>query len=110
MDSVIKFLENFLGRDLMYLIGGSSVIVSFAYLFNITTLNTLDFGPLLFIAGISYVLGYLISDGISLTPITSMGKFEPNRFIRCLFKKYAGTAWETPSASFDMAKALVDVH
>ena len=66
MNEIIKAFSRFIGRDIPYLLGGASVIFSGAYLFGIS-FNEKIFTPyLVFICGVSYVVGFAIQEVFSL--------------------------------------------
>lgn len=73
MDGIIKALGKFLTRDIMYVIGGLSFLLSFSYAFGFI-LNYLDILlenniAFLVFLGISYVTGYINQEILSFTPI-----------------------------------------
>lgn len=89
MDSFVKAVEKFLTRDLLYILGGGSLIFSILYYFNIALPEKLESYQIIFGAGIAYVLGYIIQEIISLTPILTTSHFKPNRFVRWLYKRFS---------------------
>ena len=91
---VAESLSYFVTRDVLYVVGGSSVILSFAYLLD--RLPTSDLFAVWYLlgAGIAYVVGYAIQDGLSFTPIITIRPvIHPNRIVRELYKRLTGTPW-----------------
>lgn len=90
MNELVKALKNFIVRDIIYIIGGVSVILSFLYLFNridiiVKETHTAIY---LFIAGIAYVIGYCLQDTFSLFGIvTTASYFKPCRLQKWLYKR-----------------------
>ena len=66
MNELIKTLKNFLVRDLIYIIGGSTVIICLSYSFGILCKSSLPTPYYLFIVGIAYAIGYTIQEIFSL--------------------------------------------
>lgn len=62
MNELVKALKNFIVRDIIYILGGASVIISFLYLFGKIDIIRKETPTVifLFIAGIGYVIGYSI--------------------------------------------------
>jgi hypothetical protein len=87
VNELINVLRRFIARDLVFLIGGGSVVGSFLYTF--TCLPTPDEHVVLFLflGGVSYVVGYVVQDGfalLGLVPTTN-----PRRLPRWLARLYA---------------------
>ena len=88
MNSVIKALQQFLTRDLLYVLGGSSILLSIGWYFGLAVPEKSNNAILFFVIGIAYVIGYLIQELVSLTPILTTSHFEPNKFISWLYQKF----------------------
>lgn len=110
MGELISALKNFISRDLLYVVGGGSVISSFLYLFDrISFLQTAPVPVWLFGAGLAYVLGYAIQEGLSLTGlVTSAYVTQPGSLVRWLYKKFTNDEWINPS-SLKVSEAEVTV-
>lgn len=87
MESIVKALQQFLTRDLLYILGGGSVILCVLSLFEIAV-PTLTNPQAIFVAGIAYVVGYVIQEIISFTPILTTAHFKPNGLVRFLYRKF----------------------
>ncbi len=72
MDELIKALGRFVARDLVFIVGGSTVILSTVYSFGRLSAVDLSVPYYLLGAGFSYVLGYAIQGLFGLTPILTM--------------------------------------
>jgi hypothetical protein len=105
MSELIKALGRFVARDLIYVIGGATVILSFLYLFNRLSSDELPLAYSLFGAGLAYVVGYTIQDTWCLMRVVTMADyFEPNRFVRWLYLRFTREEWH-PIERFDTYRA-----
>ena len=94
MSELIKALGRFVARDLIYVIGGTTVILSFLYLFNCFSSDELPLAYSLFGAGLAYVVGYAIQDLCCLVGLVTMADyFEPNRFVKWLYRRFTREDW-----------------
>jgi hypothetical protein len=98
MDSIIKALQQFLTRDVLYILGGGSVIVSTSLYWGVTLPSKLESPVALFVAGIAYVIGYIIQEVVSLTPILTTSHFTPNKFITFIYKKFTNHSLDIKEA------------
>lgn len=73
MNELIKSLKDFIFRDIIYIIGGVSVILSLLYAFD--EMDVIGKKPsiftVLYIAGIGYILGWLIQTIFSVFHIVT---------------------------------------
>ncbi len=103
MDELVKALKNFIVRDIIYIIGGSIVILSFVHLHG--RINLLlkyaddDHTAIcLLLVGLSYALGYCIQDTASWTRIVTTGRVDnPPKLIRVLYNRFLSTRWRNCS-------------
>ena len=110
MDELVKTLKHFIYRDLLYVIGGGAVIVSFLYLFGQLDLQKIPTAVYLLGAGIAYVIGYAIQDGLSLTPvITTVPVSKPGRIVKRLYKCFLGREWQELD-SFDLDAESIRIN
>ena len=58
MNELAKALKHFITRDILYLIGGGSVVCAFLYLFDRLTLSPMPTAFYYLAAGIGYAVGY----------------------------------------------------
>ena len=97
MDELVRTLKNFIVRDIIYIIRGASVILSFLYLFNRICFITGSDSTFvwLFAIGISYVIGYCIQEFFSLIRfVTTANYFQPWRPIKWLYRLSQHEEWE----------------
>lgn len=88
MDEIIKAMQRFLARDLLYILGGGSVIFSALICFQITLPENPGAFVLIFTAGIAYVIGFAIQELISLTPFLKTAHFKPKKFTKWIYKVF----------------------
>ncbi len=98
MDEIVKGLGKFLNRDLMYIIGGISFILSITYAFGFSFNEIEPFTKnnviIVFILGIAYVFGYVNQEILSLTPVLTTGQIKnPNKFLKCIFRRFTKTEY-----------------
>ncbi len=72
MDELVKAFHKFLMRDLSYITGGSAVILSFLYIFNLYPNESAPTYLYVFGVAIAYVVGYAIQDALGLLHIIRM--------------------------------------
>ena len=95
MVELIKALGRFVARDLVFIVGGSTVILSTAYAFDRRYPVDLPATYYLLGAAFAYVLGYAIQDLFGLTPILTMADyFQPNCFVRWLYRRFTREQWQ----------------
>jgi len=109
MEPLIKAFGRFIRRDVTYILGGGSVIISFFYCTGyFDRLLNLPDAFYLFMVGIAYVIGYAIQDGFSLTPFaTTTSYFTPSPIVRWLYKQFVRQPWEDNKESFNPYERLV---
>lgn len=109
MDELAKAFKDFIARDLIFIIGGSSVVLAFLYLFD--CFHPYDRFPVpyyLIAAGIAYTIGYALQDFFCLTPLVKTTYLYPtpsNCFVQCLYSRFLrGKPWaDTQGLDLDRA-------
>jgi hypothetical protein len=108
MDELLKSLSRFFTRDVIFIIGGATIIAAFAYCLDVWKWD-ISWPYLLFIAGISYALGWATQDLFCLFGIaTTANYFEAGRFARFVYKRYQKKPWKQPK-QFDTNKVRTKV-
>jgi len=100
MNELVKAIKNFIVRDIIYIIGGTSVIVSFLYLHGqlkmIISTNT-QTAVYFFVAGLSYPIGYCIQEIASITRIvTTASYFDPWPILTRVYRRFTHEPWKDP--------------
>ncbi len=106
-------IRDFLRRDLVYIVGGGTVLTSFLYSSNRLPIDKIPLGFTLLGMGLSYVIGYEIQDLFSISRIVTTAYVpKPNRFLKWVYKRFENKAWEDlPECSFDdIGHALQSFH
>jgi len=96
MNELVKSLKNFIVRDIIYIIGGTSVMLSFLYLFNKTSIITNPASKVtyLYIAGLAYVIGYCMQEAFSfLHIVTTANYLQPWFLLRWLYRCLVREKW-----------------
>ncbi len=108
MDKLIETLKDFITRDLLYVVGGGTVGLSFCFLFDVPIPQSPSTAMSLLAAGIAYGIGYAIQDGLSLTRIvTTAPVVTPGRVVQSLYRQFVRTDWsQIDSAEFTKAQDL----
>ncbi|WP_420598735.1 hypothetical protein [Neptuniibacter sp.] len=113
MNEIIKIINQFVVRDVLYILGGGSILASFAYSFGFSTFSDIQGGLLLFLAGIAYVVGYACQEFLSITPIITTSHFKPSKFVYGTYKRFTNTPkgkmlrWSTKLTNLN---AFVDLY
>jgi hypothetical protein len=88
-DGVFKALSRFITRDLIYVVGGGSVVASFLYRFDLLAVNGAPLANYLLAGGIGYVVGYALQDGASVLNIVTTAALRkakwPLTWLYCMF-------------------------
>lgn len=106
MDELVKTLRDFITRDLLYVVGGGVVGLSYCCLFQVAVPPSPSTEMALLAIGIAYGVGYAIQDGLSLTAIvTTAPVVNPGRMVRFLYRRFVRAAWsEIDLTAFNAAK------
>ncbi len=83
MNELVKALGRFIRRDLVFIFGGASVMISFLCYYGKWDSTPKIPEPsslwIVFGVGIAYFIGYAIQDGSSLTPFVTTDPNDPGR-------------------------------
>lgn len=106
MDELVRALRHFITRDLIFLVGGSSVVASFVYTFGVPPTPKDPVVLYLLVAGISYVVGYALQDAGGLLPVLpTTAPRKLNWYQRRLYKWYTREQWEDIPEKWDFQRA-----
>lgn len=118
MGEIAKLLKDFLSRDLVFIVGGSEIILVLAYVLGygnkIVGSSAVDLSIWMLIvgAGVAYAIGYVLQDVSCLLRVCStQANAEPGPFERWLFWRYEHRRWEWESvrARFPVRKTQIDM-
>jgi hypothetical protein len=111
MEPIIRALGRFASRDLMYVVGGLSVILAFKLAFDIQIIPIDPSTAQLFFAiGLAYPLGYVVPGTLSLTRLlTTSIVLRPPSCLRSIFSWWAGMDWNVP-CGFDAHEAYYQLY
>ena len=107
--------KNFIYRDVAFLLGGSLVLASFAYCFDLFQLTDfkapsgadLHVPYVILLSALAYVVGYGVQDiGGVIRPSSTAVPYEPSCFGRCLYWAFTRSEWREvdyvkPDGPFD---------
>ncbi|WP_299488970.1 hypothetical protein [Acaryochloris sp. IP29b_bin.137] len=93
MSDILKALKAFVGRDLSYVFAGSLIIASFLYLHNRMNLVEFPTAGYFVLAGISYVLSYVIRDTTAMIGLSPIMTKPPGKFMKWVYKRLNGRPW-----------------
>lgn len=111
MNELAKAIRHFIARDVIYVIGGGTVILSIAYWLDIDEKwKSYPAAIYWFGVGILYVVGYTIQELISLLGIIRTGSVRKLwRPIEFFYNRFTGSLWEDlESVDLQDANATVD--
>lgn len=110
MDELAKTLRHFITRDLLYVVGGSAVALAFLHLFNRLPSTNQPTVYFVFLAGVGYVIGYAIQDGLGLTPLFTTGQVaEAGPVLKFLYARHTRSEWK-PIQDIDLDQAYRQVN
>lgn len=96
VSEVVKAIGHAITRDLIYVVGGSVIVASFLYAFGRFSTEEMPMLLQLFLAGISYVLGYAAQETFGFLRITSTEHPpSPPRWAVFLFRRFTHKDWVT---------------
>lgn len=96
MDELLKALRHFIGRDLVLVIAGGTIVATFLYATNRLPSAADSWVLFLLLGGVGYFVAYAIQDGFCLTGLSSTtSEPTPNRFVRWLFRRYTARSGRT---------------
>jgi hypothetical protein len=107
MDELAKAFQRFIARDLIFIVAGGTVITAFLYNFGAGRIPSSNdhIALYLLLAGVAYVVGYAIQDGLSLTALLTTASVQtPSPFVRWLYRRFTRTEW-VDIANIDLAQA-----
>ncbi len=112
MDELVKAVSRFLYRDALFILGGSSVILSILYLLDSLPQKEPPVPVYLLGAGFAYVVGYMIQDSFSiLRLVTTADYFKPNPFLEKVVGRFEFRKWETiEKFDRDAVRFEIDAH
>ncbi len=110
MDEFFKALRYFLTRDIVYLIGGGSVVGSLLYRFDNVPKSNDHLLLFILLGGIGYVIAYALQDGLSLTPfITTVPPKHLEGIKKWLYERFTQESWEdiSPQVEFEQGRDAI---
>jgi hypothetical protein len=112
MDELLRSLKHFITRDVVYLVGGGTMMLAFSYGFSLDWKAELPVALYLLLAGIAYVLGYAAQD-IAGT-IRLARTIPPKKLffpMTIIYRLFFGSKWKditSPTDLHDIAFRLPD--
>jgi hypothetical protein len=95
MDELLKVIRYFVTRDVLYIIGGSAVLLSFLHLFDKLSWTPRPTALYLLFAAIAYPVGYAIQDSLAvLGVISSRMEVDPPSVVKRLYQRFTRSPWK----------------
>jgi len=107
MNELIKELKHFISRDVFYILGGALILYSFSYKLGLIYDSNLPTVIYLFLAGISYVLGFVAQETFSLIGLVTTGQTEPGSKMKALYRIWVGVDWKVENLDLHRYKMLI---
>jgi len=106
-------LKDFIYRDIFYVIGGVSVLLSITLAFDIPVIY--EGWSVVYLALFGYVVGYVLQEIISIVGLTTTTYHQPNKLVKWLGLRFAPSEnWESlpPSDKVDLSllRKCLDSH
>ena len=116
MAELVKAVKQFIYRDILFILGGASVILSWLYLFDSPLLPrgwkfdaNIPVPFYLIGAGFAYVLGYVVQDFFSIFRITTTAhRFTPWCILQWIYQRFEHRPWRA-IPELDPATALFTI-
>jgi hypothetical protein len=110
MNELIKVLRHFITRDMIYIIGGTSIVLSFLHIWDALSILT----PVTLIhwigLGFAWVIGYLIQEFFSpLQVVTTKPRSDPPDVMKWLYNLFQHKRWEN-IGTFDFEEARIGIY
>ena len=111
MNEFVRSLRHFIARDVIYIVGGGTVLLSFLYLFDKIPEKDISTPYFLFVAGIAYVVGYAVQDGGSLIGLTTTSySYRPGRFTCFWFETLQRRPFPKIPKEFNFHKKVQELY
>ena len=94
MSELIKIFKDFISRDIIYIFGGSSVIISFMYYYNQLNISNLSTFEYVFLCAFGYVIGFIIQETLSMVGIITTAHFKPGKIVKYFYRLFTKSEWE----------------
>jgi len=95
MADLPRNIREFIVRDLIYIIGGASVITSFLYSFDRLPNQDTPVALYLLGAGFSYVLGSTLQDLFSIVRLVTTANYKkPNKIVKWAYQRFCNEEWK----------------
>lgn len=110
MNELVKILRHFITRDMIYIIGGTSIVLSFLHMWD--ALSILTPTTLIHWIGIGFVwlIGYLIQEFFSLLHIvTTKPPRNPPNVMKLLYNLFQHKKWQDIGL-FDFEEARIKIY
>jgi len=89
LEALVRALEKFLMRDLVFIVGGGAIIMSFLFVYNYLPTEEWPTAYYFLCAGIAYGIGYTVQDLLILLRISrSKASHRPNWLGKFLFRLF----------------------
>lgn len=110
MQDLIKPFARFLTRDVPYLIGGASFLISLSIALQLSPNVNQPIVIQIFAAGVAYVVGYCLQELTSLTPLVNTSlRMQPAGLMRQAYKRWSRLSWK-PNTEIDYPYVYHHLH
>jgi hypothetical protein len=94
MSELFKPFGRFISRDVPYIVGGGSILMSLVIVLNLKAPLDVNVGVQLFVAGIAYVVGYTVQEVLSLTPLVNTSIcIKPSPLMQSIYERWTRQEW-----------------
>lgn len=106
MNELVKAIKQFIYRDVLFILGGSSVLSTALYFLidldpkclafkDILTTKGIPTAVYILGAGFAFVVGYAVQDFFSVVGlVTTADRFSPNCLVKCMYERFVRTDWQ----------------
>lgn len=97
---LIRAFRHFITRDIMYLVGGASVVITLLHVSWQPLTKDYPTAIWLWAAGVAYGVGYAIQEVLSFFPIlTTAPVLQPNWLVKWLYQRFTRAEWHDVAPS-----------
>jgi hypothetical protein len=88
-ETLLKNLGTTIVRDLIYVLGGASILFAFLYRFNFLSQSSVDIFIKIFLVGLAWIIGYATQEIFCIFGLVTTAYKKPNKFLIFLLNRFA---------------------
>jgi hypothetical protein len=112
VNELVRALNRFVGRDLVYVVAGAAVVLTFLYVFGRLPKSGSEWPTAVYFlaAGIGYIVAYTIQDGCSVLRLVSTAPpYTAWSPLRWMYRRFTREIWEDIPLGFTFDRAAANI-